>query len=70
MTTRGRALHPAVVHLRDEMPEHRLGHFEVRDDAILQRTDRDDVGGRAAEHALRFVADREHFVRARLHRDD
>ena len=70
MTTRGRAQRAAVVHLGDEMPQHRLGHFEVRDHAIFQRAHRHDVAGRAAEHALGFVADGQHFVGARLHRDD
>ena len=70
ITTRGRGTHAAVVHLRDEMPQHRLGHFEVGDDAVLQRTDGDDIGRRAAEHAFRLVADGEHFVRAGLHRHD
>ncbi len=47
----------AVADLVDEGLEHRLGDFEIGDDAILHRTDGDDVAGRAAEHALGFVAD-------------
>ena len=69
MTTRGRAHAPGGCALCNEMPQHRLGHFEIRDDAVLQRPHGDDVGGRAAEHPLGFVADRQHLVRARLHRD-
>ena len=61
--------HPAVVHLRDEMPQHRFGDFEVGDHAIFQRADRDDIRRRAAEHPFRLVAHRQHFVRARLHCD-
>ena len=57
------------MHLHNEMPEHRFGDFEIRDHAIFQRTHRDDVRGRAAEHPLRFVTDRQHFIRARLHCD-
>ena len=52
------------------MPEHRFGHFEVGDDAIFQRPHGDDVRRRAPEHALRFVAHREDFGGAGLHRDD
>src|SRR5205823_6359425 len=31
--------------------------LEVRDDAVLQWTDRDDIGRRAAEHSLRLFPD-------------
>ena len=49
---------PAVlVHLLDEVAEHLLGDVEVGDDAVLQRPDRGDVAGRAAEHALGLDAD-------------
>ena len=59
----------AVMHLVDEVPQHRLGDLEIGDDAILQRADGDDIARRAAEHALGFVADREHMAGADLHRD-
>ena len=52
------------------MGQHGLGDFEIGDDTVLQRTDGDDVAGRAAEHALGFIADGEDFVRSGLHRDD
>ena len=58
------------MHFRDEMPEHRFGDFEVRDDAIFQRPHRDDIRRRATEHPFRFVPDGENFVRACLHRHD
>src|SRR5439155_688667 len=59
--------HPTVVHFRNKMPQHRFGDFEVRDHAVFQRADCDDVRRRPPEHALRFIADREHFVGASLH---
>ncbi len=46
------AMHPA-----DEIGEHRLGDFEIADDAILQRADRGDRAGRFAEHFLGDQAD-------------
>ena len=62
--------HPAIVHLGNEMTQHRFRHFEVRDDAVFQWTHRHDVCRRATEHALGFVAHREDLVRAGLHRHD
>ena len=57
---RGRGIRPdAVVHLVHEVLDHLLGHVEVADDPVAQRADGDDVGGRAAEHALRLGADRQ-----------
>ena len=58
----------AVVHFRDEMAQHRLGHFEIGDDAVLERSHGNDVGRRAAEHAFRLVADGQHLGSAGLHR--
>src|ERR1700732_5120335 len=50
---------PAVlVHLLDEVAQHLLGHVEVGDDAVLQRPDRLDRAGRAAQHPLGLDADR------------
>jgi hypothetical protein len=46
----------------DEVAQHRFGDFEVSDDAVLHRTNRDDVAGRAAEHLLRFLADSEDLL--------
>jgi hypothetical protein len=61
-----------VVNLRDEMLDHRLGDFEIGDDAVAQRPDRLDVAGRAAEHHLGLFANREHLALAALRgqRDD
>ena len=62
--------HPAAVHLLNKVTQHRFGHFEVRDDAIFQGPHGDDVGRRASEHPLRFIADCEHFVGPGLDRHD
>jgi hypothetical protein len=43
---------------------------EVGDDAVLQRPDRLDRAGRAAEHPLRLDADRVHLAGALVDRDD
>ena len=51
------------------MGQHGLGNLEVGDDAVFERTDGDDVAGRAAEHAFGLIADGEDFVRAGLHGD-
>ena len=59
-----------LVHLLDEVPEHLLGDVEVGDDAVLERADRGDRAGRAAEHPLRLDADRVHLAGALVDRDD
>jgi hypothetical protein len=59
-----------LVHLLDEVPQHLLGDVEVGDDAVLERPDRGDRPGRAAEHALRLDADRVHLAGALVDRDD
>ena len=59
-----------LVDLLDEVAEHLLGHVEVRDHAVLERADRGDRAGRAAEHALRLDADRVHVARPLVDRDD
>ena len=59
-----------LVHLLDEVAEHLLGDVEVGDHAVLQRADRGDRPGRAAEHALRLDADRVHLAGALVDRDD
>src|SRR3990172_172407 len=43
-----------LVGLPDEVPEHRLGHLEIGDDAVLDGADRHDVPRRAADHPLRL----------------
>src|SRR3546814_10373106 len=50
--------------LADKVLDHLLGDFEIRDDAVAQRPDRHDVAGRAAEHHLGLVADREDLLLA------
>jgi hypothetical protein len=61
---RTRAQHARLVHLADEVLQHRLGHGEVGDHAVLHRPHRGDVAGRAAEHALGIAAHRGHRARA------
>ena len=55
----------ALVHGADEVVEHALRDVEVGDDAVLQGPHGDDVRRRAADHALRLGADREHLLRVR-----
>ena len=57
---------PAIVHLADKVPEHGFGHLEVRDHAVLKRTNGHNVARSAAQHTFGLVADGEHFVRAVL----
>src|ERR1700730_4824796 len=49
----------AVVGLLNEVAQHAFGNLEVSDDAVLERTDRDDRTGRTAENLLGFGADGE-----------
>ena len=58
ITMRGRDQR-ARMHTLDEEPQHLLADVEVGDHAVLQRPDRLDVPGRAADHALGLDADRE-----------
>jgi hypothetical protein len=60
---------PAVlVDLLDEVPEHLLGHLEVRDHAVLQRADGLDRAGGTSEHPLGLDPDRVHFAGAGIDR--
>ena len=59
----------AVVHLLHEVLDHLLGDVEVADDAVPQRADRDDAGGRAADHALGLGAHLEHLAGAGIDGD-
>ena len=45
------------MHLLDEVAEHAFGRVEVGDDAVLQRTDRNDVARRTADHGLSVGTD-------------
>ena len=53
--------HLAAVRLQNEVVQHALGDFEVRDHAVFHGADGHDVAGRAAEHILGFLADRFHL---------
>ena len=55
---------PPVLHLADEMLDHFLRDLEIGDDAVAQGADGVDVAGRAAEHLLGLVADRQHLLLA------
>ncbi len=57
------------MHFRNEMAQHRFRHFKIRDYAIFQRANRNNIGRRAAEHAFGFIADSQHARGPRLHRD-
>ena len=62
--------HLAVVRFLNEVIQHALRHFEIGDDAIFHRADRNDVTGRAAEHLLRFFADCFHLAGVLVERDN
>ena len=64
-----RVREPVLVHLLDEVAQHLLGDVEVGDHAVLERPDRRDRAGRAAEHPLRLDADRVHLAGALVDRD-
>jgi hypothetical protein len=59
-----------LVDLLDEVAEHLLRDVEVGDDTVLERADRRDRPGRAAEHALRLDSDRMHFPGSLVDGDD
>ena len=58
-----------LVHLLDEVAEHLLGDVEVGDHAVLERPDRGDRPGRAAEHPLRLDPDGVHLAVPLVDRD-
>src|SRR3954469_14894908 len=61
---------PAVlVHLLNEVPQHLLCDIEVGDHTVLERADRGDGAGRAAEHALGLDPDGMDLARAAVDRD-
>jgi hypothetical protein len=57
------------VDLLDEVAEHLLRHVEVGDHAVLERADRLDRAGSAAEHALRLDSHGVHLGGSRVDRD-
>ena len=52
------------MHLADEVLDHFLGDFEVRDHAIAQRPDRLNIAGRSAQHLFRFITNGENLFLA------
>ena len=56
-----------IVDFGDEVTKHGLGHFKIRDDAVLHGTDGLNVAGRAAKHPLGVLPHGEHHaVAARI----
>jgi hypothetical protein len=51
-------------------PQHLLGRLEVGDHAVLERADRGDALGRAADHPLGVVPDRNQLTGLLVDRDD
>ena len=56
--------------LVDKVLEHLLGHGVIRDDAVAQRANRNDIAGRTADHETRLLADCENAVGVAVNRDD
>jgi len=49
--------HPfSIVHFRDEMPKHRLGHFKVGNNAIFERSDCHNIARCPPEHLTKTAA--------------
>ncbi len=44
------------------MPQHALGHVEIRDDTALHGADGHDAAGRAPDHAFRVFADGQDLI--------
>src|SRR5262249_33213123 len=53
--------------LLNELAKEIFRLLEIRDHAVFERTNRDDLIGRAPEHALRFFTDRDDLVRRAIH---
>ena len=56
--------------LVDKLLDHALGDFIIRDDALAQGADGDDVAGGAAKHGLRVCADLEELAGVLVERND
>jgi hypothetical protein len=52
------------------VPEHLLGHLEIRDHAVAERPDRADRGRRPSDHPARVGSDRLHLAGPVVDRDD
>jgi hypothetical protein len=61
---RARAEHARAVHLLDEVLQHRFGHGEVGDDAVLHRAHRGDIARGTTQHALGVGTDGGNSARA------
>ena len=51
-------------HFAEEVFDHLLRNLEIGDHTIAQRPDRLDLGRRAPQHLLGFLANREHLLSA------
>src|SRR6266852_3268324 len=60
----------AVVRFANEVLQHFLSHFEIRNHTVFHWPNRDDVAGRAAQHLFRVAADGFDGVRHFVNRDD
>ena len=69
-TTLGRGMRVNRRGLADEVVEHLLGDVEVRDDAVFQGADGDDIGRGAADHPLGLGADGQHLLGLLVDGDD
>ena len=56
--------------LVDEVLEHLLGHGVIRDDTVAERTNRNDIARRTADHETRLLTDCENAVGVAVNRDD
>ena len=62
--------HAFELQLLEEIVQHDLGHFKVRDDAVLQRADRQHPAGRPSQHFFCLASRRQAFLRFRIYRND
>ena len=60
----------SAVGLMNEVRQHLFSGGEVRDDAVLHRSDRNDIAWRTAKHILRFLPNGLHRVRHLVDRHD
>lgn len=56
-------------HTVQEEAEHGVRQLKIRDGALLQRANRHDIAGRAADHALGIVPDGQHLLGGALNGD-
>ena len=57
------------MHLGDEILQHRLGDFKIRNDSILHGTDRHNAAWGAPQHALGRRANGQYLLGVAMHSD-